>query len=73
MNDLIFRQGKGKRRRDQKGKGKGAEEEDHFFCRIRPDIRHRAHARTHARHETKRFPGWTHPPTSDLEIILEKI
>ena len=23
-------------------------------------------ARTHALHDTKRFPGWTHPPTSDL-------
>ena len=25
----------------------------------------RAHAHAHERTETKRFPGWTHPPTSD--------
>ena len=26
----------------------------------------RTHAGTHAQHDTKRFPSWTHPPTSDL-------
>ena len=50
--------GKGKRQREEKGKGKG--QTTVFF----PDLTRHTH-RAHARHETKRFPGWSHPPTSD--------
>ena len=59
--------GKGKVRHPKKEKGKGRKP----FCDPIP-LRNqtaRTHARTHAWHDTERFPGWTHPPTSDLTII----
>ena len=31
----------------------------------------RAHARTHGRNETKRFPNWTRPPTFDFQVDVE--
>ena len=65
--------GKGKTSLGQKGKGKARNREFHLILTRRPD---RAHARTHARHDTKRFPGWTHPPpTSDscLYVCFEEL
>ena len=55
---------KGKREHlvGEKGKGKGADPEFGPISTLQPDC---AHARTNERNETKRFPGWTHPPTSD--------
>ena len=58
--------GKGKAARSKKGKGKGADPRFGPIFTLHPD---RAHARSHARHDTKRFPGWTHPPTSDISTI----
>jgi len=64
--------GKGKRENipSTKGKGKGATPEFHPISTLQPD---QALARTNERNETKRFPGWTHPPTSDLHIFYTYI
>ena len=44
-----------------KGKGKAATLRFSFCIHLTSTPR----ARTNERNETKRFPGWTHPPTSD--------
>jgi len=44
-------------------KGKRKNSGTRSFTPISLDIQGRAYARTH---DTKRFPGWTHPPTSDV-------
>ena len=46
------------------GKGKGKAAGLSFDLDLTRQ-RHRAYARTH---DTKRFPGWTHPPTSHIYI-----
>ena len=53
--------GKGNTWRAKKGKGKGEPRELHCISTRQTD---RAHARTNR--NRNRFPGWTHPPTSDL-------
>jgi hypothetical protein len=64
----LISQGKRERPVGQKGKGKGAAAAaDHGFgAGISLGIQ-TARARTH---DTKRFPGWTHPPTSDIYIYI---
>lgn len=58
--NIYSRKGKGKGRR---WNGKWAADD---FAEISPGIpAARTHARTHAQHDTKRFPGWAHTPTSD--------
>ena len=57
------KKGKGEARRDQKEKEKGRQRLLRSDSTRQPD---RAHGRTHARHDTKRFPGWTHRPTSNF-------
>ena len=47
-------------------KGKGKEHAPRFGAWISLGIQ-TARARTH---DTKRFPGWTHPPTSDTYIYI---
>ena len=62
--------GKGKARRPRKGKGNGRQPLLGSNSTSQPD---RAQARTHARsarHGTKRFSSWTHPPTSDYCMFL---
>ena len=59
----LVSQGKRENLPSRRGKGKGAPPQFHPISTLQPD---RAHARTNERNETKRFPGWTHPPTSDL-------
>ena len=60
----LIPQGKRERPVGQKGKGKGAVAR--FGACISLGIQ-TARARTH---DTKRFPGWTHPPTSDHSTYL---
>ena len=46
------------------GKGKAATSRFSFCIHLTST----PHARTHERNETKRFPGWTRPPTSDFGL-----
>ena len=60
----LIPQGTRERPVGQKGKGKGAV--SRFGAWISLGIQ-TARARTH---HTKRFPGWNHPPTSDIYIYI---
>ena len=51
---------KGKPAAGKKEKGKRR------TCNSDLDLTRQRTARTHAQHETKRFPGWVPPPTSDI-------
>ena len=57
--EYMVSQEKRERPARSKGKGKGATD---VLAEISPDLPHRAHARTHTRHDTKRFPGLDYPP-----------
>ena len=46
----------------QRGKGKAGNPEFDLIHTRLPDC---ANARKHARHDTKQFPSWTHPPASE--------
>ena len=56
----MFLEGKREDVPGEKGKRESAKTE--YFAQISLDIQA---ARTHARHETKRFPDRANPPTSD--------
>ena len=61
----------GKRERSPRLKGK-RENGGKTFCNPIPigNQTVRWHERTHTRHDTKRFPSWTHPATSDQRMAM---
>ena len=63
---ISLTHGKGKAQRPQREKGKWRSPLLRSNSTRQPD---RAYAHTHERNEPKRFPNWTHPPTSDLGKI----
>ena len=63
-------QGKRENLSGRKGKGKEA---SHHFRLIPTRPPDRAHVRTHARHDTKRFPGWTKPPNLRFRSLVATI
>ena len=59
--------GKGNTSHGQKGKGKGEDGRSSPNSTLQP-----AHSTTSARatNETKRFPGWAHPPQPPISILV---
>ena len=62
LDSLRSHQEKGKSSETKPGQKRKGKSSAYDFTEISPGLPHRAYARTN---ETKRFPGWTHPPTSD--------